>query len=127
LSDDKLSRTLKRIAPLGFDVVIDATGVAKVAEMAVSFTKNTGKIMFFGVCPPEDKITISPFEIYKRDLEIYGSYALCYTFYPALDLIHNKALDVKSIVSDRVSLKDLPMVFKSKKFKKDSMKIMLEI
>ncbi|MDD5621867.1 MAG: zinc-dependent alcohol dehydrogenase family protein [Actinomycetota bacterium] len=127
LSDDKLSQTLKRIAPLGFDVVIDATGVAKVAEMAVNFVKNTGKIMFFGVCPPEDKVMISPFEIYKRDLEIYGSYALCYTFYPALDLINNGALDVKSIVSNRVSLKDLPMVFKSKKFKNDSMKIMLEI
>jgi 2-desacetyl-2-hydroxyethyl bacteriochlorophyllide A dehydrogenase len=127
LSDDKLLQVLKDIVPLGFDVVIDTTGVAKVAEMAISYAKNTGKIMFFGVCPPEDKIMISPFEIYKRDLEIYGSYALCYTFYPALDLISNKVLDVESLVSDRLGLEDLPVVLRSKKFKEDSMKMMLEI
>ncbi|NQT66549.1 MAG: zinc-dependent alcohol dehydrogenase family protein [Actinobacteria bacterium] len=127
LSDDKLFQVLKDIAPLGFDVVIDATGVAKVAEIAISYAKNTGKIMFFGVCSPKDKIMISPFEVYKRDLEIYGSFALCYTFYPALDLINNKVLDVKSLVSDRVCLDDLPMVLKSKKFREDSMKIILEI
>jgi len=127
LSDNKLLQVLKGITPLGFDVVVDATGVAKVIEMAISCAKNTGKIMFFGVCPPEDRIMISPFEIYKRDLEIYGSYALCYTFYPALDLINNKVLDVKSIVSDHVCLEDLPVVLKSKKFREDSMKIMLDI
>ena len=83
--------------------------------------------MFFGVYPPEDQIMVNPFEVYTRYLEIYDSYALCYIFYSALDLISNKVLNVKSLVSDFINLDDLPMVLKSKKFKKDSMKIMLEI
>jgi len=127
LADDKQFQVLKDIAPLGFDVVIDVTGVAKVAETAISYTKNTGKVMFFGVCPPEDKIAISPFEIYKRDLEIYGSFALCYTFYAAIDLLENKAICVKPLVSDLISIEDLPMVLRAKNIKEDSMKIMVEI
>ncbi len=127
LADEKQSRILKDIAPLGFDIVIDATGIAKVAEKTIEYVKNTGKIMFFGVCPPEDKIKIKPFEIYRRDLEIYGSFALCYTFYPALDLLKNKILRVKPLISDYVCLDDLPMVFQSKNFKRDSIKIMLEV
>lgn len=126
LSDDKLPQVLKSMAPLGFDVVIDVTGIARVAEMIINYVKNTGKIMFFGVCSPEDKIMISPFEIYKRDLEIYGSYALCQTFYPALDLINNKILDVESLVSDHICLNDLPGVLKSKKLREEGMKIMVK-
>ena len=127
LSYYKLSQVLKDIAPFGFDVVVDTTGVAKVSETAINYAKNTGKIMFFGVCPSKDKIMISPYEVYKRDLEIYGSFALYHTFHPAIALINNKVLNVKPLVSDCICLDDLPMVFKSKKFKKDSMKIMLEI
>jgi threonine dehydrogenase-like Zn-dependent dehydrogenase len=127
LSSDKLPQVLKDIAPLGFDAVIDVTGVATVAEMTINYVKNTGKIMFFGVCSPDDKIMISPFEIYKRDIEIYGSYALCETFYPALDLINNKALDVESLVSGCICLDDLPEVLESKKFREENMKIMVEL
>ena len=126
LSDDGLPQVLKDIAPLGFDVVIDVTGVAAVSEMTVNYVKNTGKIMFFGVCSPEDKIMLSPFEVYKRDLEIYGSYALCQTFYPALDLINNKILDVASLVSSCICLDDLPEALESKKFREENMKIMVK-
>ena len=75
LADNALQAKLKKIAPYGFDVVIDATGIARVLGDSVQYVKNGGRYLVFGVCGPHDKVEISPFEIYRRDLEIIGSFA----------------------------------------------------
>ncbi|NPV06644.1 MAG: zinc-dependent alcohol dehydrogenase family protein [Anaerolineae bacterium] len=98
--------TLKRLAPLGFDLVVDATGVPQVVESTFRYVMPTGKIMFFGVCPKEATIQVSPFDVYQRDLEIYGSFALRYTFYYARDLLTNGAVQVEPLISHRVGLED---------------------
>ena len=35
-----------------FDAVVEATGVPAVAEAALQYVKSTGKLVYFGVCPP---------------------------------------------------------------------------
>jgi len=127
LAGNDYGKVIKDLYPLGHDVVIDATGIASVAEESFEYIKRTGKIMFFGVCLPEDKIEISPYEIYEKDLEIYGSFALCYTFYQARNILENKVIKVKPLVSDYIGLDDLPMILKDKGLKKDSLKILLRL
>ncbi|MHB0877984.1 MAG: zinc-binding dehydrogenase, partial [Anaerolineae bacterium] len=95
---------LQTLQPLGFDLVIDATGVPAVVERTFKYVKRTGKIMFFGVCPNDAFIKVSPFDVYARDLEIYGSFALRYTFYYARDLLTSGALQVKPLISHRIGL-----------------------
>ena len=79
---------LRALQPLGFDVVVDATGLPKVVERMFEFAKPTAKILFFGVCPKGETAAISPYEVFQNDWEIYGSFALRYTFYPVIDLIY---------------------------------------
>jgi len=126
LADEEQHRILNKFAPLGFDIVIDATGIPKVVENTFSYAKNTGKILFFGVCPQDEDIALKPFEVYRRDLEIYGSFSLCYTFFSAIDLLENKVLSVEPLVSDRIPLETLPEILESKVSKNGKMKIIVE-
>ena len=106
LGGDGQDAALAALQPLGFDLVIDATGVPAVVERTFRYVKRTGKIMFFGVCPNDASIRVSPFDVYARDLEIYGSFALRYTFYYARDLLTNGAVQVKPLISHVVGLED---------------------
>jgi len=76
-----VEQTLRKLSPLGYDVVIDVTGIPSVVEGMFAQVRPTGKLLFFGVCPNDATITVNPFDVYKKDLEIYGSFALCYTFH----------------------------------------------
>ena len=53
IADDSQERELKKIAPLGFDVVLEATGSAAIVEKTFKFIKSAGKILLFGLVPPE--------------------------------------------------------------------------
>ena len=48
---------VKHVAPRGFDVVIEATGRTKVAEIAIDAVIKRGKLLLFGVCPPGEKVS----------------------------------------------------------------------
>ncbi|MGQ9630672.1 MAG: zinc-dependent alcohol dehydrogenase family protein [bacterium] len=110
-ADGNMEKNLKDLAPLGFDVVVDATGVPKVVEGMFQYVKRTGKLLFFGVCPKDAKISLKPFDVYSKDLEIYGTFALCYTFYPAIELLENGAINVKPLLSHKIPIEDFPRAF----------------
>jgi D-arabinitol dehydrogenase (NADP+) len=99
---------LAEISPLGFDVVIDCTGVPAVVEHMFTHVRNNGKLLFFGVNPPDARIAISPYDVYRKDLEILGSFALRYTFHDAVALLESGAVDVKPLLSDRFPIERFP-------------------
>jgi D-arabinitol dehydrogenase (NADP+) len=103
-ADDALRAT----SPLGFDVVIDCTGVPSVVEHMFAHVRNEGKLLFFGVNPTDARIAVSPYDVYRRDLEIVGSFALRYTFHDAFALLRSGAVDVRSLLSDRLPIDLFP-------------------
>ena len=58
--------------------------------------------------PPEARIAISPFDVYQKDLEILGSFALRYTFHDAFALLESGAIDVQPLLSDRFPIERFP-------------------
>ncbi len=95
---------LRELAPFGFAVVVDATGVPQVVENSFQHLKPTGQMLMFGVNPPEARISLSPFEVFKNDWHILGSYALCYTFYQAIALLEGGVVDVRPLLSHSLPL-----------------------
>ncbi len=73
--------------PLGFNCVIDATGVPAVIEHAFMAVKRGGKLMVFGVASHEARISLSPFRIYNDEITIIGLMAVLFSFQAGLDLI----------------------------------------
>ena len=104
LADGSLEQRLRQIAPLGFQIVVDATGVPVVVERALQFVKPAGKLLVFGVCPPQERISLSPFEVYRKDLQILGSFALRYTFHYARDLLASGVVQARPLISHVVGL-----------------------
>lgn len=99
---------LREISPLGFDAVIDCTGVPSVVEHMFTHVRNEGKLLFFGVNPADARIAVSPYEVYRRDLEILGSFALRYSFHDALALLQNGSIEVRPLLSNRYPIEDFP-------------------
>ena len=94
-----------------FDYVIDCTGIPGVIEKTIEYVKDAGTLLFFGVAPEKSRISIDPYEIFRRELTITSSFALKKTFGRALELIKNKRIDVKSLITDILDLDELSDYF----------------
>ncbi|HZU04067.1 MAG TPA: zinc-dependent alcohol dehydrogenase family protein [Ktedonobacteraceae bacterium] len=94
--------------PLGFNCVIDATGVPAVVENAFTAVKRGGKLMIFGVAPAEARISLSPFRIYNDEITVIGSMAVLFSFQPALDLISAGVINTEAMLTTAFPLEDFP-------------------
>ncbi len=109
---------LKKIAPFGFDVVIDCTGIPKVIEQSFMYLKDSGRLLIFGVCPQESEIKINPFVIYRRDLKVIGAYASNRTMRTSVDFLENKIIKAKELIGEiipRARLKEMLLLLKEGK------------
>ena len=104
LAGDDQDAHAKDIAPDGFDIVIDATGVPSVIQHAFSYLKPRGQFLQFGVAPMGATIEIEPYAIFRYDWHIIGSFALCYTFQSSIDWLANGVIDVSELVSHTVPI-----------------------
>jgi len=92
--------------PLGFNCVIDATGVPAVIENAFMAVKRGGKFMVFGVASNEARISLSPFRIYNDEITIVGSMAILFSFQAALDLISSGVINTHAMLTEALPLQD---------------------
>ena len=92
--------------PLGFNCVIDATGVPAVIENAFMAVKRGGKFMVFGVASNEARISLSPFRIYNDEITIVGSMAILFSFQAALDLISSGVINTRAMLTEALPLQD---------------------
>jgi threonine dehydrogenase-like Zn-dependent dehydrogenase len=82
---------------LGADVVIEAAGRAQTAAEVFRLAGRAGRILYFGVVPPGQKVEVEPNDIFKRELSVYGSAINPYTHHRVVSLL--KRLDVGCLVT----------------------------
>ena len=99
---------LRSAAPYGFSIVIDATGNPRVIENAFQYLKPRGQYLQFGVAAKDAEIKIRPYDIFKNDWTILGSFALCYTFQAAIAWLMGGVVDVNPLVSHSLTLDEFP-------------------
>ncbi len=116
---------LKQLAPHGFDVVTDATGSASVVESCFKYVRSRGKIWLFGVCTPDAKASFSPYEVFRKDLSIFGSYAVNRTFNESIDLIQSGTVKVNPLLSHSLPLKDFAEAMQVAEHDPERMKVQL--
>ena len=105
---ESAAEELRSREPRGYDLVIDATGSPRALKAALALVKNSGKLLMFGVCAQGDRLEISPYDIYRRDLTILGSFSIRRTFLAALRMIEGGQLELSPLVGERLPLADLP-------------------
>ena len=99
------------------DLVVDATGVSAVAGRLTDYIANGGVGLFFGVCPADVRIEISPFELFRRQITLAGSHSLNHNIPQALDALRAYGDDIRRVVSHRLSLEEIKAVFDGEGFK----------
>ncbi len=104
LAGESQAEELRSLAPDGFAIVADATGVPAVIGKAFDHLRPYGRYLQFGVAPKDTAIPIEPFKLFKNDWTLLGSFALCYTFEPAIALLESGAIDVSQLVSHSLPL-----------------------
>ncbi|XP_032686133.1 sorbitol dehydrogenase-like [Odontomachus brunneus] len=86
-----------------FDVAVDCSGSGPAMEAAVSLLGPGGRLCVFGVASPQTKLTIEPFQIYKKELSILGVNINPYSFSKGLALL--QAMSEKYINYNKLGIK----------------------
>jgi threonine dehydrogenase-like Zn-dependent dehydrogenase len=89
------------------DVVVDATGVPAVVEGMLKLVANGGNVLLFGVCPPDSRISISPFDIFRRQIRIAGSHSLNHNIPAALAVLRRSGETMSKVISHELPLSDI--------------------
>lgn len=104
LADANQPDRLRQLAPLGYDVVVDATGIPAVLESCFGYARPRGTVWVFGVCPPDARVSFAPYDVFRKDLRIIGSFAVNRTFPESIALIQGGAVQVEPLISHRLPL-----------------------
>jgi L-iditol 2-dehydrogenase len=93
---------------MGVDVTLLAVPSEKAFLQALDCTRKGGKILFFAEFPDELEIPINPNILYRQEIDLIGSYSSSFKIQNlAADVVFNRRINVKELISDRISLQDL--------------------
>jgi threonine dehydrogenase-like Zn-dependent dehydrogenase len=102
-----LEEQLRDIRPDGWPVAVEATGSTGALQSVFSHLSPGGHVLVFGVYPKEDCLSLSPFEIYRNDWRISGSFTYMNEFSAAVRLVSWKKLDVLSLIDVTIGLEEV--------------------
>jgi L-iditol 2-dehydrogenase len=107
--DPELTAKIQAITQgMGVDTSLLAVPSDKAFFQALDCTRKGGKILFFAEFPDELEIPINPNILYRREIDLMGSYSSSYRVQQlAADIVFNQWIDVDALISDRFPLKDL--------------------
>ncbi|XP_044739348.1 D-altritol 5-dehydrogenase-like [Chrysoperla carnea] len=70
-----------------FDFIVDCSGNGPIIELGITWLNNGGKFCIFGIAKPETVIQISPFEIFLKEITIYGIKTNPHTYEKSMHLL----------------------------------------
>lgn len=120
------SNELQKLAPRGFEYVIDATGIPEIVERSFKYLKKAGTYLVFGVCPKDSKITVSPYEIFLNDWKIIGSFAIRKNFSQAINMLSSEKIKIDVLVSLRYPIERFPELLELKMNNLDLLKVQVQ-
>lgn len=124
---DRLGATLT-IAPSELDQavarvknisrVVECVGSIPTMKEAVRHAGNGATVLLFGLSDPDAEMTIKPYEIFKKQLNITASFINPYTFNHSIDILAFGRIDVEPIITDRIPLEGILPIFTDLSYRK---------
>ncbi|MEA5576557.1 zinc-dependent alcohol dehydrogenase [Anabaena sp. UHCC 0451] len=103
----------------GADVVIEATGVPSVWEIAIACARPGAIVNLFGGCPKDTKISVNTEQLHYSELTLKGVFHNTPEYVrAALSLIASKKIPFELLISEQRPLQDLEQVFADMKARK---------
>jgi L-iditol 2-dehydrogenase len=103
----------------GADVVIEATGVPTVWEMAIACARPGATVNLFGGCPRDTTITVSTEQLHYSELTLKGVFHNTPEYVrAALLLLASRTIPFELLISGQQPLQNLEQVFQDMKHRK---------
>jgi D-arabinitol dehydrogenase (NADP+) len=110
----------------GYDIVVDATGTPEVAEVCVSLTRNGGTVLVYGVADEQDLIQIAPYELFRRELTIIGSFAEISSFPAAIAALRSGRVRTDGLITHRFGLDAYDQALETVRHERTAHKVVIE-
>ncbi len=123
---DETARTLARLQPDGFDVTVDVTGAASVVGMLPSLTAANGTVFVYGMCDEDARVPLSPYDVFRRQLTVKGSFAQVDCLDRALALLRSGRVRTEGLVTHRFPLAGYAEALETLRSDPTSLKVLLE-
>lgn len=88
------------------DRVFECVGRPETMRAAVEAARPGGTVMWVGVAPPDAEVAVKPYDVFRRELTIRGTYTNPYVMDRTLALLASGRLDWEAIVTHRFPLSD---------------------
>ncbi|KAI9472222.1 MAG: chaperonin 10-like protein [Benjaminiella poitrasii] len=96
----------------GYDVVFECVGRPNTCADAVNFAKAGGNIVWIGVAKVEDRVSISPFDVYRKELTITSTYTNPYGIDRAVKILSAGKVDWNQLISHSFKLSEFDQAWK---------------
>ena len=106
--DSDYTRYANENSDLRADSVIECVGKAETVSFAIQAASKGATVMIFGLTPPQAKVEIYPFEIFKKELHITSSFVNPLIQPRAIELLGK--LDIASLIDEYIPLEKLEEV-----------------
>ena len=93
----------------GVDVGIEASGSIQALANTLRVTRKQGRVMVFGIYSENASLDMQ--DMHRRELTIFGSSGCPWSMPTAINLIANKKVEVKPMITHRVDLEGLENLF----------------
>jgi 2-desacetyl-2-hydroxyethyl bacteriochlorophyllide A dehydrogenase len=103
---------LKRISPIGADVVFEVAGNTKVQECVLGEVRKGGSVVLFGCSPKDNTIAINPFYVNENELHILGSFNNQFSTARAVEMLGSHKVVVENLISHVFGLREYMDVLK---------------
>ena len=90
----------------GFDIVVEATGSVAVGELCVPMTRSGGTVLVYGVTRGDETITFHPYDVFRREISIVGSFAEITSFDAAIAAMRSGRVRTDGLITHRFGLDD---------------------
>lgn len=87
-----------------FGVVLECVGRPETMRQAVESARAGGTIVWVGVAPPQAEVSIRPYDIFRRELTIRGTYTNPFTMERSLALLASGRIDWRKVITHRLPL-----------------------
>jgi D-arabinitol dehydrogenase (NADP+) len=109
----------------GYDIVVEATGATIVGDICVPLTRNGGTMLVYGVTRADETLSFHPFEVFRREITIIGSFAEITSFASAIAALRSGRIRTDGIITHRFKLEDYGAALETLRSDKSAHKVLI--
>lgn len=111
-ADGSVEESLSALSE-SIDVLIDAIGEPQLVEKCLPLLQRGGRLVVFGVS--QGQLKLNYFEIYRKELQVIGTFSQQEKFGQAIVMLQGNSLDVESLITHEGGLEQVKDILSGKK------------